>query len=415
MRERRLLVVSHVLPFPRRSGQNQRVFYTLQAARHRFHVTFASVAPAAEQEDTRRELLRFCDEVVLLPSRYAHGKVWKASHRAIGTLYRVGTGLNSSNYVLGRLEFTPARVATLVDGRSYDCALYEYWHTWRSTAVLRARAIPTILDTHNILWQAQGRHLDALSYVPQWCKRWNVRRYRAHEEKAWAAFDGLVAINRREYGVIRSTVPERSPVFYAPMGIDLDRWPLVWRAPQTVRVGYYGGLGSPRNQKAALECCREIMPEIWKVYPSAELWLVGSNPSQSVRALESDPRVKVTGYVENVQETLGCLSVVICPWTGTYGFRSRLVEVMALGVPLVASHDAVAGMELDNENGILLTRGKREMARRTLKLLADPDYARRQSRLGRQRSEQLYSVENTYGKLIGEICDWLETRQRAHP
>ena len=51
------------------------------------------------------------------------------------------------------------------------------------------------------------------------------------------------------------------------------------------------------------------------------------------------------------------------------------------------------------------------MACRTLKLLREPEYASRQSQLGRRQVEQMYNLENTYGKLMNEMCQWLEARQ----
>lgn len=89
---RRLLVVSHVPPFPRNAGQNQRVYYTLRAARERFHVTFASFAAAEERERTRQRLLEICDDVVVLTSRYTGGAFRKVWHRGMGKLYTLVTG-----------------------------------------------------------------------------------------------------------------------------------------------------------------------------------------------------------------------------------------------------------------------------------------------------------------------------------
>ena len=84
MNKPRLLVISHVLPFPRNAGQKQRIYYTLRAARERFHVAFASFAAAGEEKQRRDRLLQHCDDVVLLPARYVRSTAWKAWHQTIG-------------------------------------------------------------------------------------------------------------------------------------------------------------------------------------------------------------------------------------------------------------------------------------------------------------------------------------------
>jgi glycosyltransferase involved in cell wall biosynthesis len=152
------------------------------------------------------------------------------------------------------------------------------------------------------------------------------------------------------------------------------------------------------------------MPQIWKQFPDAELWLVGSNPSHHLRSLTADPRVKVTGFVEKVQEILCTMSLVLCPWSGTYGFRSRIVEVMALGVPVVATPDAVDGMELESGRGLMLVTSYEAMAAQALELVSAPERLAEQSRLARSEMERLYSLENTYGLLINDLRTWLHAR-----
>ena len=53
----RLLIVSHVLPFPGNAGQQQRVANTLRALRERFHVTFFHAALPGKEDAIRRRLL----------------------------------------------------------------------------------------------------------------------------------------------------------------------------------------------------------------------------------------------------------------------------------------------------------------------------------------------------------------------
>ena len=408
----RLLVLSYVLPFPGTSGQQQRVSYTLQAARKQFHVTFAtSVAPAKERE-VREKLLALCDDVLLLPSRYPRHVAGRAWHKAVGTLRSLTTGLKYSNYIIGELEFPPDRVASMLNGHKFDCVLFEYWHAAESTSVFRRIGTPCLLDMHNILWQDYARDVNASPRAPEFWKSRAIRRYREHEEHAWKKFDGLITINREEHDYVQRQNAGSSSLFYAPMGTDLSLWPYSWTPVQPIRLAYYGGLGSKHNQLDALRCYEKIMPEIWRSFPDAELWLIGSNPPQSLRTLASNPRVKVTGFIKDVQKLLSTMSVVLCPWTGTYGFRSRLIEVMALGVPLVASSDAIYGMELEHGTDLLLGETDHDLASHALRLLNDEQSAVKQSQQARRNVERLYSLNSTYDRLIAELSDWLETNRR---
>jgi glycosyltransferase involved in cell wall biosynthesis len=402
----RLLVLSHVLPFPRSSGQQQRVFYTLQSARKTFHVTFATYVTDSQREETEAQLLTLCDDAVLLPAHCSQGILAKARHGITSRIYALITGLKPSNYSIGEVEFSPPRIASTFAQSSFDCVLYEYWHAVNSVEIFRDKKIPCVLDMHNILWQTHAAHLDT-KWTPRWWNQWAAKRYATREEQAWRQFDGVIAINREEQRYAELKLAGTSKVFYAPMGTDLTEWPYSWDPSKPKRVAYYGGLGGLHNQKAALKCHRYIMPKIWRDFPDAELWLVGSNPPRSLQDLTADGRVKVTGYVENPRTILGTMSAVVCPWSGTYGFRSRLIEVMALGVPLVTSPDAVYGMELEHLNGLLLGKDDDELASCALQFLWDPIFASEQSALARNVVVRLFSIEKTYGNLITNLANWL--------
>jgi glycosyltransferase involved in cell wall biosynthesis len=406
----RLLVISHVWPFPGTSGQQLRVRYTLEAAIRRFEVDFLTFAPRGRRGEVSKRLMELDCRPIVLESAEAEGP--RRLGQSLSTaLFILRTGLKKSNYLIGTVELSPRRIRSTVNWGDYEAVLYEYFHAVDSVAWFRKVGVPTILDMHNVLWKSLEQRLGESSMRPRWLTSAAVGRYRRHEESAWDRYDALIAINRREYELVQSRLQPRQELFYAPMGTDLSVWPFCWRPVKPPRIAFYGGLGSLHNEAAAIRCYQRIMPVIWKCLPDAELWLVGSSPSKRIRSMTSDPRVRVTGFVEKVQEVLSTMSLVLCPWFGTYGFRSRIVEVMALGVPVLATPDAVDGMELRSGQGLILVESDQAMASRALELLSTPERLSVQSRIARSEMERLYSLENSYGRLITELHSWLETKR----
>jgi glycosyltransferase involved in cell wall biosynthesis len=405
-----LLVLSQIFPFPGSAGQQQRVLYTLLSLRERFRITFVAPVEPGTEEVIRQRLLACCDDAFLLPSAYSHSVFTKAWHKVSGLLYSVRTGLKTSNYIVSRVEFTPARLADTLQGVEADCALFEYWHAAESIPALRNMGIDCVLDMHDILWRSYSRQLDIRPLTPRWWKRRAVRLYREQEERAWAMFDGLITINSAEHDYVHEKLPHMQ-LFYAPMGIDTDQWPYSWQPSDPPRVAYYGGLGSKHNQQDAMHCYSAVMPLVWEQCPDAQLWLIGGNPPQSILDLARDPRVRVTGYVERVQDVLKTMRAVICPWSGTFGFRSRLIEVMALGVPVVASSDAVYGMLMEQGRGLFLADTDREMADAALPLLMSREFAEGQSKLARRQVEEKFSFDATYGRLADQLYRFVQRQK----
>ncbi len=410
---KKILILSHVLPFPGNSGQQQRIKYTLQSLKRHFHITFVTVANKENVAEVEKQLSDFCDRAICFESRYNKNQASRILHKTVGTISTVNSALKMSNYILGQIEFTDERLELVLEENKFDCVLYEYWHAHQSVDVFRRQNVPCVLDMHNVLWQSYIKQQDGQNYLPRWWKQRQLRKYTAAEKQAWNSFDGIIAINREEEFYVKEHIGENTRVFYAPMGIDLNNWKFDWQPEtQPQRVAYYGGLSGSHNQQSALDCFSKIMPVIWKEKPDTELWIIGSNPPEKILSLpEQDERVKVTGFVEDVKKILKQISVVVCPWKGLYGFRSRLVEVMASGVPLVTTSDAVYGMELENEQGVLLGEDDAQLADKTLRLLQDSEFAAHQSKLARQKVEKLYSIENTYDKLSVELCAWLDSNK----
>lgn len=409
-----LLILSSVLPFPRDSGQQQRVYYKIKALRKHFQITFCGPMNHEDGDKIREQLLTVCDQVLILPSRYTHhsaGKVW---YRMAGLLYALRTGLKWSNYLVKEVEFSPSRIQAALHDQHYDCALFEYWHAAERVPLFHDRQIPCVLDMHNILWQSYESQLDTCRWIPKLWKRWALAEYRKLEEKAWTEFDGVIAINESEFAYVRDKVPEKTRVFYAPMGTELFLWPYLWQPVSPPRLAYYGGLGSAHNQRDALFCYEAIMPVIWAVIPEAELWLTGSNPPSFLRELsKKDERIKTTGYLDRPQEVLKTMSAVLCPWTGTYGFRSRLVEVMAIGLPVVASSEAVYGMGIEAGRGIFLEETPQQMGDASLRLLQDTEFARHHSRSARAQVEEKFSYEATYEMLAEDLVEFTLLRRKV--
>jgi glycosyltransferase involved in cell wall biosynthesis len=406
------LIISHVLPVPGDSGQQLRVRNTVEAAVREFAVDFLTYAPFTRCKEVAGQLATFGCRPIVLASCSPRSGPKRLAHLVASRMFVLRTGMKSSNYNIGKLELSPARIRSAIDPRDYIAVIYEYFHAVDSVPMFQDSGVPTILDMHNVLWKSKEQRLNECKAWPAWFKRTSVRRYRQQEESAWARFDALVAINRSEFNLVQVRQQRNQKLFYAPMGTDLSCWPACWQPATPPRVAYYGGLGSAHNEAAALQCYNSVMPLIWQKFPESELWLVGSNPSVRLRRLAvSDSRIKVTGFVEQVQAVLSTMSLVLCPWSGTYGFRSRLVEVMALGVPVVATPEAVDGMELQSGRGIMLADTNEALANEALRLLADPEQLGIQSRLARAEMERLYSLENTYGRLVRELGQWLDERK----
>lgn len=403
--------VSHVLPFPANMGQSCRVRDFLSACRERFHVVFLGFAEPDELATTQRALEEHADEVRLLPARLAGSLPAKTLRRVARTVHATATGLKGSNFDIGVLNLSPDRIRELVGDDHFDVAVFQYWHATPAVDVFTDRGVPVALDMHNVLWRSREAELQSWSGPRRWLGQVQLGRYRERELAAWRRYDALIAINDAEADEAHAVAPD-AVMINAPMGVDLDRWPHDDGPGERV-LAFYGGMGGERGARDARRCHDEIMPIVWDHDPDCRLWLLGSNPPEDIRALAADERVWVPGFVEDLAATLHRVRAVLCPFTGTYGFRSRIVELLSAGTPVVCSPDAVYGMGLAEAGAVAVGDDSEALARLAIELLDHPDRAQELSRTGRRAVEDRYSFDATYGHLADELATFAASRSSS--
>src|SRR4029079_1233690 len=86
--------------------------------------------------------------------------------------------------------------------------------------------------------------------------------------------------------------------------------------------------------------------------PELSLYIIGSNPVDSVRALGKKPGVTVTGTVDDIWPYVNAIDLFVFPlWKGT-GLKNKVLEAMYAKRPVVTTRignegiDAVSGRDL---------------------------------------------------------------------
>jgi glycosyltransferase involved in cell wall biosynthesis len=81
------------------------------------------------------------------------------------------------------------------------------------------------------------------------------------------------------------------------------------------------------------------------------------------------------------------------------GFRGRVIDLMAMGIPVIGTQNALDCIEMENGVNGYISDNDDEMAAMAIALLEDPDRRNRISRECQNFATKKYSLEVTYGKL----------------
>jgi len=117
--------------------------------------------------------------------------------------------------------------------------------------------------------------------------------------------------------------------------------------------------------------CREIFPLIRETCPQVKLYIVGSKPAGSIRRLDNDPQITVTGFVEDVRPYIRQATVCVIPLRIAPGIQNKILEAMAMQVPVVSTTSGITGLLAKPNRDLLVADTPREFARRVVELLKD--------------------------------------------
>jgi len=169
---------------------------------------------------------------------------------------------------------------------------------------------------------------------------------------------------------------------------------------------FTGDMGFDPNVQAAETLARRVFPEVRPRHPDAELHLVGRNPHPRVLAL-CGPGVAVTGEVPDMAPYLQAATVYVAPLATGAGTRTKLLEAIAAGLPVVTTRVGIEGICAVNGQQVLLGDDPEDFTAAVLALLSNPTERRRLGAAARRLAEDLYDwprclapLEGLYGGLL---------------
>ena len=126
-------------------------------------------------------------------------------------------------------------------------------------------------------------------------------------------------------------------------GIDVSYFQPEKTDYQKNRIIFTGNMPYYANYDAAIYFTKEIFPLIIKKVPDAEFFIVGQKPPQKIKSLESK-NIFVTGFVPDIKNEYLKSAVNVAPMRFGAGTLNKVIESIALGVPVVATSMAIGGL-----------------------------------------------------------------------
>lgn len=384
----RLLVAAPRFPWPLDKGDRLTVFNLLRYFGQRHAVALVCFLEPGQDPAWVRRLDGVVDRVEVVPlprpSAYARTALGLASRRPLQVHYYRSRAMAER---LGRVveEFHPDLV---------------YAHTIRMAEYLaEARPGPGILAMQISMALNYGRLAD-FARNPLWraAYRLEAGRARRYEPRIAARFDGCLLISESDVAALGS--PRPANILVNPHGVDFAYFtPSPGAVGDAERVVFTGNMAYPPNADAVEWFVGEILPLVRRRVPGARLDVVGADPSRRVVDLAADPAVEVTGRVPDMRPYLERAVVGIDPLRIGAGLQNKVLEGMAMGLPMVITSTANEGIGAIPDEEVLVADDPSSFAAAVVRLLEDADLRRAIGGRARRMIEQRWSWEAHFAGL----------------
>jgi sugar transferase (PEP-CTERM/EpsH1 system associated) len=223
------------------------------------------------------------------------------------------------------------------------------------------RTVVDLVDVDSQKWRDYAR---TTAPPLSWLYRIEADRLFAYERAIAARFAETVVTTGREAALLEDgeSAGSGSRIHSLKNGVDWRSFcPDVIREPHQALPAverhllpaatapllvFTGAMDYRANADGVQYFAREILPLVRSSHPDVRLLIVGSNPSPAVRRLGQEAGIIVTGSVADVRPYLAAATAAVVPLRVARGIQNKVIEAMAMGRAVIATPQAVAGLDV---------------------------------------------------------------------
>ncbi|CAB3646128.1 hypothetical protein LMG24238_00746 [Paraburkholderia sediminicola] len=161
-------------------------------------------------------------------------------------------------------------------------------------------------------------------------------------------------------------------------------WRMIGHAEKLVQCFFIGNLRTSQNLASLKLIVREIMPLVLERGLDIHVHVVGDYDDRAIETVSGCSRVTMHGFISDLSEVVQRCSIALLPIVEGTGVKTKILDAMAMGIPVVTNGLGVEGLSVVHERDLLIADTAREIADQIARLNLDDG-------LGKRLSEQAKS------------------------
>ncbi|QDS88356.1 D-inositol-3-phosphate glycosyltransferase [Rosistilla ulvae] len=390
---RRILMLTHRVPFPPDRGDRIRSWNILQHLSKQYDVSLACVSDEPICPTARLRLESVCERIAIAP--LGKRTQW----------LRAGASAVRGDALTEGL-FWSAALAKTVD-RWADSDPFDSVFVYCSGMLRYARSrplckLPKVVDLVDVDSQKFHAYADRANFWKRVIYRTEARRVGRLEREAVRTAQAVTLVSDAEAELLRTSLGAGAHAIHGvPNGVDtayFNPQPSDAAAVDPDRSGderpklaFVGVMNYPPNVAAVEWFLENVWSGLRREILEISFDIIGKHPSPAVRKLAQLPGVQVTGAVPDVRPYLRSSDIVIAPLLIARGIQNKVLEAMAMGKPVVASAQAATGIDAVDGQHLRIAESADQWVQHIVDLCRDQPQRQRIAHDARQLVCQRYT------------------------
>ncbi len=327
--------------------------------------------------ETREALTPYTTQAVIL-SEKSHPEPWLV--RAVGEIPFVGIRARDRWRKQRTLEGLKRAVRDFARKEDFDVVLCGGGYTVEAAEGLKLPMVIDFCDTSSARYLGEMRHAPLIRRPVIFLRYLATRR---SEIKAAHLTPHVTFSSERDRNALLGPA---ATCEILQQGIDYDYWRASGVEHEENCVVFTGAMDYSPNDDGAHFLIKQVLPLVRKAVPNIKTLIVGRDPLPGlIEAAKPLSDVTVSGTVPDVRPYLERASVYVAPLRFASGVQNKVVEAMAMGLPVVTTPVVADGLVWDGALApVIVVKQAFEIAEQIVRLLNDAEERARLGQSGRE-------------------------------
>lgn len=348
------------LPYPLISGGQIRSFNLLKNLAKKHEISLVSLIKHDDEKQYISSIAPFCHKVIVSkrPEKpWTIPNIWK-------------TIFGKYPFLVVR-NFSAEAKQAVIDELANDSFDLIHAETFYVMPHIPPTKVPILLVEQTIEYQVYQHFVETIgNKLMRNLFSLDVGKIRYWEEYYWRRASRVVAMSEPDKAVMQSRV-NNLEVSIVPNGVDSSYFRFqektINKTPKILFVGNFKWL---QNREAVTNLVEHIWPIIERELPNSRLWIVGKFPTAQILKYQS-PKIIITDTIEDIRQAYQKSDLLLAPIYGPGGTRYKILEAMAMGVPVVTTPLGISGLGASDNKELLLREDPSLLAEAAIKILTN--------------------------------------------